>query len=154
MATVTVALPGADDVFVGTSVSPTRRRTNRAQIVRFLVVGAICTATFSVIFLALNRPLGNTVANTIALVVAAVLNTALNRRHTFGIDGNRHLLRHHGQGLVILAANWLLSTGALACLDALAPMASGGTRLAVISCANLAATALRYVLLRWWVFRP
>ena len=47
-----------------------------------------------------------------------------------------------------------MTTAALAGLGALAPGASGAVEVAVLIAANAAATLLRYVLLRLWVFGP
>ncbi len=135
------------------AVAGPQRRALPTQLVRFLAVGGVCTATFTMLYLALDQPLGKTLANTVALVVAAVLNTALNRRHTFGRSGREDAWRHHSQGLVILAANWVLSTGSLTGLRVLLPMATHVTELVVLTAANLGGTVLRFTLLRWWVFR-
>ena len=46
-----------------------------------------------------------------------------------------------------------VTAGSLALLHAVAPSASRALELAVLVVANLAATVLRFVLLRGWVFR-
>lgn len=123
------------------------------QVVRFGVVGIVCTLAYALLFLLLRGPLGAQGANLLALVLTAVLNTGLNRRHTFGVVGREGALRHQGQGLVVLALAWALTSGALAALHALAPTAGHVAELVVLTLANLAATVLRFVLLRAWVFR-
>lgn len=145
--------PMADDMLVGIESTPVGRRPLVDQLVRFAIVGGICTAVFSAIYWALDGRIGDSWANTIALVLAAILNTGLNRRHTFRVGGRQGALRHHGQGLVILALNWVLSTGSLTGLRLLAPTATRFTELAVLTTANLGATVLRYAMLKFWVFR-
>jgi len=54
---------------------------------------------------------------------------------------------------VVFALGWALTSSALGMLHAAAPSAPRGVELAVLVVANLAATLLRFVLLRRWVFR-
>lgn len=91
--------------------------------------------------------LGAQPANLLALLVTAVGNTAANRRLTFGITGRRAAARHHLQGLLAFALGLALTSGALAALHAVSTP-SRPVELAVLVVANLAATALRFLLLR------
>jgi putative flippase GtrA len=54
---------------------------------------------------------------------------------------------------VVFALCWALTSSALGILHVAAPSAPRGAELAVLVVANLAATLLRFVLLRRWVFR-
>src|SRR6185437_4789706 len=83
-------------------------------------------------------------------LITAVANTAVNRRLTFEVRGPEQALRHQVQGLFILAVGLALTSGALAALDWVEPHPA---RLLELVAANLAATLLRFVLLRAWVFR-
>ncbi len=123
------------------------------QLVRFAAVGVACTAAYAVLYLLLAGPWGAQAANVTALLVTAVANTAANRRLTFGVRGRERAVRHQGQGLAVLALAWSLTSGSLALLHALAPGAPRAAELTVLVVANLAATVLRFVLLRSWVFR-
>jgi putative flippase GtrA len=121
---------------------------------RFAVVGVASTALYLLLFLALRGAVAPLVANATALALSAVTNTAANRRFTFGRRGREGLIIHHFQGLVVFGFCLGLTTLALAWLGALAPDASQGVEVAVLIVANLAATLLRYFLLRLWVFGP
>jgi putative flippase GtrA len=121
------------------------------QLVRFAVVGAGSTLAYLLLFVALRAPLGPQWANGVALAVTAIANTAVNRRLTFGVVGRRHAGRHQLQGLLVFALGLALTSGALAVLHA-ATTPGRVPELAVLVAANLVATALRFVLLRGWVF--
>ncbi|MEU9951187.1 glycosyl transferase, partial [Streptomyces sp. NPDC047939] len=56
------------------------------------------------------------------------------------------------QGLVVFAIGLVLTSGSLAALGAASGSPSHGTELAVLIAANLAATVLRFLLFRAWVF--
>jgi putative flippase GtrA len=141
----------------GSPVPGTTSATARAallhQLVRFAVVGVASTAAYALLFLLLRGPLGAQAANFAALLLTAIANTAANRRLTFGVRGADGAIRHQGQGLVVFALGWALTSSALGVLHAAAPSAPRGAELAVLVVANLAATLLRFVLLRRWVFR-
>jgi putative flippase GtrA len=70
------------------------------------------------------------------------------------VRGRDGAARHQFQGLIIFGLGLGLTTGALALLGYLAPAASQAVELGVIVAANAAATVLRFVLFRAWVFRP
>ena len=123
------------------------------QLVRFAVIGVASTAAYALLFLLLRGPLGAQAANFAALLLTAIANTAANRRLTFGVRGADRAIRHQGQGLVVFALGWGLTSSALGILHAATPSAPRGAELAVLVVANLAATLLRFVLLRRWVFR-
>jgi len=122
------------------------------QVWRFALVGAASTLAYAVLYLALRTPLGAQAANALALAATAVANTAANRRLTFGVRGRDGLGRHHAAGLFVFALGLLLTGCAVALLHAAAPGATHAAELAVLLIASAAATALRYVALRFWVF--
>jgi len=123
-----------------------------SQLVRFAVVGVASTLAYLALFWVLRGQLGAQPANAVALAVTAVANTAANRRLTFGLRGRSGRLRAQAQGLVAFGAGLALTAGALAVLAATAPHASRAVELAVLVAANVAATLLRFLLLRAWVF--
>ena len=101
------------------------------------------------------RGLGAQAANLVALLLTAVANTAANRRLTFGVRGRRTAPRHQLQGLVVFALGLGLTSGSLALLHADRPTRPGRWRWACWCWRTCAATLLRFVLLRRWVFhRP
>ncbi|SCL21999.1 GtrA-like protein [Micromonospora pallida] len=118
------------------------------QVARFAAVGVASTLAYLVIFLAARSVLGAQPANLLALLVTAVGNTAANRRLTFGISGRRHAGRHHLQGLLAFGLGLALTSGALAGLHAVTATPPRLVELVVLVAANLAATVLRFVLLR------
>jgi putative flippase GtrA len=124
------------------------------QLVRFAAIGLFSTAAYLLLFLSAHPALGAQGANLLALSVTAVGNTAANRRLTFGISGRRHRGRHQLQGLAVFVLGLALTSGALAALHAAQPTPHRALELSALIVANLAATALRFVLLRGWVFRP
>lgn len=92
-------------------------------------------------------------ANLVALLITAVANTSANRRLTFGVLGGTNAGQRQVQGLFVFALGLALTSGSLAALHASDPTPQRGIEVAVLVAANLVATALRFVLLRGWVFR-
>lgn len=124
------------------------------QVVRFAGIGVCSTVAYAVLFVALRGVTGGQVANLLALLITAVANTAANRRITFGITGRRHAGRHQFQGLLAFGLGLVLTSGSLALLHAFDGQVARMIELAVLVAANLAATLLRFVLLRAWMYRP
>jgi putative flippase GtrA len=124
------------------------------QLVRFAGIGAASTLAYLVLFLLLRSAMGAQPANLLALLLTAVANTAANRRLTFGVTGRAGAGRHQLQGLAVFALGLGLTSGSLALLHALSAPVPLGVELGVLVAANLAATLLRFLLLRVWVFRP
>jgi putative flippase GtrA len=122
------------------------------QLVGFCVVGVFSTLLFLLLYSLFRAGAGPQTANAAALLLSAVANTAANRRLTFGVRGRDRAVRHQAQGLVVFGIGLALTSGSLAALDAAAGGPSHGTELAVLVAANLAATVLRFLLLRAWVF--
>jgi len=123
------------------------------QVVRFGAIGAVSTIAYLVLFSLLHGVTGAQAANFIALLVTAVANTAANRRFTFGVQGTRRVGRHHAEGLLVFGIALAITSGALAALHAFGNP-SHTVELVVLVMANVTATALRFVLLRGWVFHP
>ncbi|GAO07078.1 putative glycosyltransferase [Streptomyces lydicamycinicus] len=122
------------------------------QLVGFCVVGGLSTLLYLALFSLFRLGTGAQPANAAALLMSALANTAANRRLTFGVRGRDRAVRHQAQGLVVFAVGLVLTSGSLAALDAAGGTASHGTELAVLVSANLAATVLRFLLFRVWVF--
>jgi putative flippase GtrA len=123
------------------------------QALRFVAIGVVSTLAYLALFISLRTAVAAQTANAAALLATAVANTAANRRFTFAVRGRARAARHQAQGLVVFALALVLTAGSLALLRALDPHASRVTELTVLIGANLAATVLRFVLLRGWVFR-
>ncbi|MGY5131425.1 glycosyltransferase [Streptomyces nigrescens] len=122
------------------------------QLVGFCAVGGLSTLLYLGLYSLFRLGTGAQLANAVALLLSAVANTAANRRLTFGVRGRDRAVRHQAQGLVVFAIGLVLTSGSLAALDAASGTPSHGTELAVLVSANLAATVLRFLLFRAWVF--
>ena len=125
------------------------------QIARFTVIGVASTIAYVVLFLLLraDRLMSAQAANLVSLGVTAVANTAANRRLTFGISGRLNAARHQVKGLIAFGIGLALTSGALAVLGPAHP--GRITEVSVLIAANLAATVIRFLLFRHWVFgRP
>ncbi|MBI3216515.1 MAG: bifunctional glycosyltransferase family 2/GtrA family protein [Mycobacterium sp.] len=124
------------------------------QGVRFAAVGVASTLAYLLIFSLLHAAVGAQAANLIALLVTAIGNTAANRRFTFGVQGSEGALRHHAEGLAVFALALAVTSGSLAAVHGLVAATPHWLELSVLVAANLTATALRFTLLRGWVFHP
>ena len=122
------------------------------QVGRFAAIGVISTIAYVLLYMLLRSGLSAQGANFVALSVTAVGNTAANRRYTFGVKGSRDRWRHHVQGLVVFAVGLALTSGSLFALHRFAPHAPRCVELAVLVTANVAATVVRFLGLRVWVF--
>ncbi len=123
------------------------------QIARFTVIGVASTIAYVLLFLLLRGVISAQAANLVSLGVTAVANTAANRRLTFGISGRINAARHQVKGLIAVGIGLALTSGALAALGPTHPARI--TEVTVLIAANLAATAIRFLLYRHWVFgRP
>ncbi len=123
------------------------------QLVRFAVIGMLSTLAYLAIFVLLRGSVGAQAANLSALLLTAVANTAANRRITFGVRGAAGAARAQFQGLVVFALGLGLTSGSLAVLHAVDPAPARSTEVLLLVAANAAATLLRFLLLRGWVFR-
>jgi putative flippase GtrA len=122
------------------------------QAARFATIGVLSTLAYLLLFSLARPSMGAQASNLLALLVTAVANTAANRRYTFGVRGSG-ATRHQLQGLVVFALGLGLTSGSLWLLARVAASPPRFVELAVLVTANLLATALRFVLLRVWVFR-
>ena len=123
------------------------------QLVRFCGVGIASTIAYLALFLVLRTAMSATSANAAALLVTAVANTAVNRSFTFGVRGRAARMRHQLQGLAVFVVGLALSTVALATVHSVAPQAGRTVEVAALVIANLAATLVRFLLFRSWIFR-
>lgn len=121
------------------------------QLVRFAAIGAASTLAYVLIFLLCRGFMDPQLANFLALLLTAIANTGANRRFTFGIQGGNPV-RHHFEGLIVFGIGLALTSGALALVHSTTTPDRWGELLTVVG-ANLAATAVRFLLFRLWVFR-
>ncbi|MDO9353821.1 MAG: bifunctional glycosyltransferase family 2/GtrA family protein [Solirubrobacteraceae bacterium] len=123
------------------------------QVVRFGAVGVLSTLAYAVLFVLTRGTLGPQLANALALLLTAIGNTQLNRRFTFAVRGSRGLATHQAQGLIVFGLALALTSGTLALLHATSEEPAHHVELAVLTIANAAATVMRFLLFRRWVFR-
>jgi putative flippase GtrA len=122
------------------------------QLAGFAVIGVLSTLANLALFSLLRLGLDAQLANVLALLVCTLANTAANRRFTFGVRGRDRAVRHQAQGLVVFLISLLMTSGSLAALHVADQHPTYGAELTVLVIANLAATLVRFLLLRAWVF--
>ncbi len=123
------------------------------QVIRFAAIGVISTLAYLLLFEAFHTFTGAQPANFLALALTAIANTAANRRFTFGIRERSGAIRHQAQGFGIFLLGLAITSGSLALLHLLSPVAGHAAELIVLIAANLVATVLRFLLMRGWIFR-
>ncbi len=123
------------------------------QLIRFAAVGLVSTLAYVILYALLRYGTGAQAANLIALVITTIGNTAANRSLTFGVHGPQQWWRHQFQGMAIFLLTLVLTSASLAVLDSLGGSAHQLVEIVVLVLASLLATALRFTLLRTWVFR-
>jgi putative flippase GtrA len=124
-----------------------------AQLAVYGAIGAVSTAAYLALFVLLRGGSSAQVANLVALLATAVVNTAANRSLTFGVRGREGAGRAQLQGLLVTALGLALTSGALTLVHATTARPTRTVEVAVLVGASAAAAALRFVLLRSWVFR-
>ncbi len=123
------------------------------QLLRFSGVGIICTGASLALYALLRPWIGPQPANAVALVLTSLLNTALNRRLTFKISGTQRRASDHLNGLVVIAVALLITGGSLGVLHWINPDATVGDELLTTTLSGFLATAVRFTMLRHWIFR-
>lgn len=122
------------------------------QLSRFVTIGVISTIAYALLYVVLRPPLGAGAANAVALALTAVANTQANRRYTFGLGGREHLLRDQTAGAAVYLVTLAVTEGALQGLHAFDARPARLLEVSVLVLASTAATLVRYVLFRGWVF--
>jgi putative flippase GtrA len=134
---------------------PGPRGSLAGQLLVFGAVGVATTVVHLGGFALLRQGVATPqVANAAALLVAAMTNTWANRRWTFGVRGREGAARHQVQGLAVLALTLVMTSGGLWLLGAVAPGAPTWVETTVVAATTALATAVKFLAMRWWVFRP
>jgi putative flippase GtrA len=118
------------------------------QLRTFAAIGLLSTLGYAACYSALRLGLPASIANAVSLLLMTLANTAANRRFTFKGAGRRSALRDHAWGLAALTVALCLTTISMGGLRLLAPRAGLPDELAVLTAANLVATAVRFAALR------
>jgi glycosyltransferase involved in cell wall biosynthesis len=122
------------------------------QLFSFGVIGLLSTLLTVVVFAWLRGWWPPLLANLAALLVATLWNTEANRRFTFGWrSGSAGSV--HMRGFLVLVLYYLVTSGGLLLLHALVRDPSRWWEVGVLVVSSVVGTALRFVLLRTWVFR-
>jgi putative flippase GtrA len=122
-----------------------------AEMGRFVRVGAVSTLAYLVLFVLLEPLLGPFGANVVALAACTAANTVVHRRFTFAGRGPASRRTEVLGTASVLATSLVLTTLALAAAGALRP-GSTVVQLVALVAATAVAAAVRFVLLRAWVF--
>jgi putative flippase GtrA len=141
--------------------SPAKRQRPRGvlrypvarQLLRFTGVGVVCTVTSLALYAFLRPWIGSQPANAAALIITSLMNTALNRRLTFKITERHRMKRDHFNGLIVIAVALLITGGSLGILHWINPDATVAEELWTTTLSGFLATALRFTMLRHWIFR-
>ena len=123
-----------------------------AQMALFVLVGIVSTVAYGILYVLLRHVFGPMGANATALILTTLANTAANRRYTFGVTGRDSVVRHQVQGLLIFAAGLAITSGALWLFDRTTSSSHPLIEVSVLTIANLVVTALRFVIMRTWIF--
>jgi putative flippase GtrA len=117
----------------------------------FAAIGILSTLAYIACYTILRQALPAAIANAISLLLTAIANTAANRRFTFLAHRSGSATRDHLGGLAAFGIALGLTTLAIGTLHLVAPGASRTVELTMLVTANLAATTVRFLLLRAWI---
>lgn len=123
------------------------------QLLRFTGVGVVCTVTSLALYAFMRPWIGSQPANAAALIMTSLMNTALNRRLTFKITERHRMKRDHLNGLIVIAVALLITGGSLGVLHWVNPDATVADELWTTTLSGFLATAVRFTMLRHWIFR-
>jgi putative flippase GtrA len=118
------------------------------QLVRFAIVGIICTVSYALLFMVLHEAMGAQAANLVALLLTAIANTTANRAFTFGVHGRTGVTRHQIQGLLVFLFGLAITSGSLLVLHHFGLTRDRAVELSVLVIANLVSTVVRFIALR------
>lgn len=115
-------------------------------------VGIISTVLYAVLFLFAVQMVSPTAANIAALLISTVMNTALNRTHTFGVRVPHLRFVSQAKGLAAFGLCLAFTSAGLGLASGFTGQWASIATLAVLTAVNLAATVVRFFLMRTWVF--
>jgi glycosyltransferase involved in cell wall biosynthesis len=126
----------------------------RRQLPRFAAIGVVSTIAYILLYALLREGMSSFAANFFALAITMVGNTWANRRFTFQHTGSERAVRHFAESGVVFVVGLAVSSAALALLDGVVGSTGTAVELLILLASGVLATAVRFVLMRAWVFHP
>lgn len=123
----------------------------RSQFARFVFVGAVSSALYAVLFVALDG-IGDQPANLAGAIASTLVANELHRRLTFHADGRVSWFTAQWEGGGLAAVGLVATSLALAGLDQLAGGTSWQVQVLLIGAVTGAIGLARFAALRAWVF--
>lgn len=120
-------------------------------VVWYLVAGVATTGLQELIFLAARPAIQSVAANIVAVALTTLANTEFHRRVTFA-HMQTSTMRLHLQSLGTFAFYAGYGSIALVLLQAIVDSPSATLEGVVLAVTSTIGGALRFVVLRWWVF--
>ena len=128
-----------------------RRNDTTAQFLRFVLVGAVTTAVYALLFVPL-RGAGYLPAHLVATAISTVLANELHRRLTFRAEERVHWFTAQWEAGGVTVLGLLATSTALSLLEALTDGAHPGLQIATVAAVTACIGLLRFIALRW-IFR-
>lgn len=122
-----------------------------AQFARFIVVGAVTTTLYAVVFAA-SDGLGALTANLVGTVVSTALGSEMHRRLTFHAAERVGWFPAQWEGGGLALVGLVISTAMLGALEVLAPGMVWYLQVLLVMVVTGVVGALRFLALRGWVF--
>ncbi|HEY7949035.1 MAG TPA: GtrA family protein, partial [Acidimicrobiales bacterium] len=123
-----------------------------ATVASFARIGVASTVAYLALFFVLAPTLGRFGANTLALAACTAANAAVHRRYTFARRGRPSRRNLVLGGAAAFGTSTAATSVALALVDATAVSSIWALAAALVA-ANAAASLVRFVVLRGWMFR-
>jgi glycosyltransferase involved in cell wall biosynthesis len=122
------------------------------EMARYASVGLICTVAYVIAFLLLRDSIGIFFANIAAAAITATFNTIAHVAYTFRIRGAGQTRQAIAVGAFTLAVGIGVTTATLAVAYLIEPVSAAAQVVAIVA-GMLAASCVRFVMLREWAFR-
>ncbi|WP_104524077.1 GtrA family protein [Blastococcus atacamensis] len=129
-----------------------RRDDTTAQFARFVLVGAVTTAVYAALFVALSGR-GYLPAHLVGTAISTVLANELHRRLTFRADERVHWFTAQWEAGGVTILGLLATSTALGWLHAVTDGTNTGLQIATVAAVTAFIGLMRFVALRW-IFRP
>jgi putative flippase GtrA len=131
-----------------TTIASTRTSGVSRQFVRFAAVGVANTGLFLAVYLMFRTVVSAGPAALLATVLTTVTGTCASGKVAFGVDGPVGV-RHHVKSMAVTGLGTVITSAAVSTFGAGAGELG---ELAVLVAASSVAGAVRFLLLRHWVF--